>query len=114
MSKFTFSDDDIIIMLDLYGAKGSDKDSTAKALRSLGDDYEQLERAAVVTTYKYYECGKPNKAVKPRMSREEAIKMVGRKGWLSGLVRSTFHWGCSRETLDGKGYVEFDSRKLFK
>ena len=49
-----------------------------------------------------------------RISRKEAIELLGRETWLSGLDRSAFHWSAMRQTKDDKGYVYFDSSKLFK
>lgn len=48
-----------------------------------------------------------------RISRKQAIGLLGMCGFLSGVARSAFHWSTARETADGK-VVYFDSRKLFK
>ena len=39
---------------------------------------------------------------------KKAIEILGRKEFLSGLARSTFHWDSQR------GDVSFDSSKLFE
>lgn len=51
-----------------------------------------------------------------RISREEAIRLLGRRQWLSGIARSAFHWTAAREvpmSMSGE-VVYFDSSNLFK
>jgi len=48
-----------------------------------------------------------------RITARQAVKLLGRKQFLSGISRSAFHWNCSRETDDG-GTVELDSSRLFR
>lgn len=47
------------------------------------------------------------------ISREEAISLLGREQYLSGISRSAFHYTASRQTEDGK-FILFDSSKLFR
>lgn len=47
------------------------------------------------------------------ISREQAIALLGRKTYLSGISRSAFHYSAVRCTDDEK-CVGFDSSKLFK
>lgn len=48
-----------------------------------------------------------------RISREEAISLLGRRDFLFGLARSAFHWSACQLTLDGKE-VSFDSGNFFR
>lgn len=108
--KFTSSDRGAL--LKCYGAKDGDTVSTTRAEKWLADDICQLEEAADVTTYKL--CDADCRNVIKRISRAEAIRRLGREGWLFGLARSAFHADAVRKTADGKNYVMFDSRRLFK
>lgn len=49
-----------------------------------------------------------------RVSREEAIALLGKRRYLAGLGRSAFHWSAAQHTEDGKAEVYFDSGRLFK
>lgn len=80
--------------------------------KTLEEDLRQIEEAADVTKYKLFE-GKRDCGM---ITRDEAIKLVGREMWLSGLSRSAFHWTAYRQVLDNPdgGLVMFDSKKLFR
>lgn len=78
--------------------------------KTFDEDIGQIEEAAEVTEYTIYTEGKDDE--KP-ITRLGAIRKIGREGWLSGLVRSAFHWTSTRETPDGR-FIHFDSRILFK
>ena len=107
-----FTSSDRVALLKCYGAVEGDTVSTTRAARQLADDLRQLEDAADVTTYEL--CDEDCRNVIGRISRKEAIRRLGRDGWLFGLVRSAFHRTAVRETADGKNYVMFDSSKLFR
>ena len=47
------------------------------------------------------------------VSREEAINLLGRETFLSGIARSAFHCTATRKTKNGK-VVYFNSTNLFK
>ena len=68
-------------------------------------DFEQIEEAlrADMTSYKLES---------RRISRKQAIELLGMYDFLSGIARSAFHWTAVRETPDGKK-VFFNSRRLF-
>lgn len=76
------------------------------------EDLPQIKEAADVTTYTLYE----GKLDRGRITRNEAIGLVGREMWLSGIARSAFHWTACRQVLANPdhAYVMFDSRKLFR
>ena len=76
--------------------------------------FPQIEEAMEATNTVYELCDAGCREVIRTISRTEAIKLLGREGWLNGLDRSAFHWTAVRQTLDGKNYVMFDSAKLFK
>lgn len=46
------------------------------------------------------------------ISHEEAIRILGRKAFISGIARSAFHYTAARQTADGQ-IVYFNSSKLF-
>lgn len=80
-----------------------------KILSSWGhseDDLKQIEEATRKTVYELNG--------KERISCQEAINLIGRKAFLSGISRSAFHWSASRYTEDGNNFVSFDSSKLFQ
>lgn len=97
-----FTKQDKASLLKLYGG----------VQKTVDEDMEQLEAAADVTTYEL--CDADSRNVIRKISRETAIRRLGREGWLSGLVRSAFHWTATRQTADGKNCILFDSRKLFR
>lgn len=70
------------------------------------DNLEQIERATRKTEYKLNG--------KEKISCQEAIRLIGRREFLSGISRSAFHWSASRCTEDGNNIVMFDSSKLFQ
>lgn len=70
------------------------------------EDLKQIEEATRKTVYELNS--------KEKISCEEAIKLIGRKAFLSGISRSAFHWSASRYTKDGNDFVSFDSSKLFQ
>ena len=74
--------------------------------------FPQVEEAMNVTQYELTDAD--GKETIRRITREEAIDLLGRETWLNGLDRSAFHWTAMRQTKDKKGYVLFDSAKLFK
>ena len=69
-------------------------------------DFEQIERALSVSMTKYELNGKP-------ISRQKAIELLGQKVYLSGILRSAFHYTAARETKAGDS-VFFDSHNLFR
>lgn len=74
--------------------------------------FPQIEEAMNVTKYELTDAD--GKETIRRISRKEAIELLGRETWLNGLDRSSFHWTAMRQTLDQKNYVMFDSSKLFR
>ena len=81
------------------------------------EDLPQIEEAADVTNYsliRYEEDNWRGKYTKHSISKTDAIKLVGREGWLLGLARSAFHWTACRQLSDKRSEVSFDSKKLFR
>ena len=72
--------------------------------------FPQIEEAMEVTKYELTDAD--GKETIRRISRKEAIDLLGRETWLNGLDRSAFHWTAMRQTKDNTGYVLFDSSKL--
>ena len=97
-----FTKQDKACILKLYGG----------VQKTVDEDIGQLEEAADVTEYTVID--KLHGDKERKITRLGAIRLVGREGWLSGLVRSAFHWTAMRETKDGSRYVYFDSSRLFR
>lgn len=100
-----FTEKDKATLLKIYGG----------VQKTLDEDIRQLEEAADVTKYTF-EIPHKEKSRKA-ISRNTAIKMLGRSAWLSGIVRSAFHWTAARlvdPKDENKGIVSFDSRRLFR
>lgn len=57
-----------------------------------------------------YELLKEDGSLDKRITRATAIRLLGREGWLSGILRSTFHWTAMRNLPNGK-MVYFESRR---
>lgn len=96
----TFNKKDKEIILSLYG--GDEK--------TFNEDLPQIEEAADCTTYEVMRNGDEKGK---KITRTGAIRLLGRDAWLSGLVRSAFHWTACR-ILDERRVVYFDSHELFK
>lgn len=90
-------------------------DSDVAFLKSIGEtdpeDIAQVEKATTKTRYTLYD--KSNGSTK-QIGLHQAIELLGREAFLSGLDRSAFHWDSIRESADGRYTVGFDSRALFK
>ena len=70
------------------------------------EDLKQIERATGTTKTTYEVEGK-------KISLNEALEILGREQYLSGICRSTFHWSACRENEKNQT-VYFNSSKLFK
>lgn len=67
-------------------------------------DFNQIEEATIKTTYE---------TNRNKITANEALDILGRKVYLSGISRSAFHWSACRQNEKGQT-VYFDSSKLFK
>lgn len=67
------------------------------------EDLDQIELEANVCEFTQCYKSKPDR----KITRDEAIKILGRKQFLSGIDRAAFHWNCGRE--NGNRYVHFES-----
>lgn len=63
------------------------------------EDFRQIEEAE----YKYY------LDYEKRITVDEAIKKLGREGWLSGIGRACFHASSVRDCKRGKCIVYINS-----
>ena len=70
----------------------------------LNEDMEQIEIEANVCRYI-----RNKKGHEYEIERDEAIRALGREGWLYGIGRTAFHWSTSRECLRGKDTISFES-----
>ena len=66
-------------------------------------ELDQIELEANVCEYTQRFKSRPDR----KITRDEAIKILGRREFLSGIERTAFHWNCGRER--GKRYVHFES-----
>jgi len=86
------------------------KKEDKKILKNLGveeEDFNQIERAIKKTVYEL-----KDKDGTREIAQEEALKILGREEFLSGISRSAFHWSSVRK--NGGKTIYFDSSKLFK
>lgn len=74
-------------------------------------DFPQIERATRQGATEYFVAGTAGEERKA-ISREEAIELLGRKTYLSGICHSAFHVTASRTAPDGR-VVLFDSSPMF-
>ena len=79
------------------------------------EDFYQIERATTKTTYEIYERNNNNKIETnyKKISQSEALDILGREIYLSGISRSAFHNSACRDNENGQT-VYFDSSRLFK
>ena len=77
------------------------------------EDFQQIEEVAQTkyTRFTLYENGSERGK---RISREETIRLLGRRTWLSGLSRSAFHYSVCRNIEGGQSFILFDSSRFFK
>lgn len=75
------------------------------------NELPQIEEAANRSTFTIIDADGNDLSV---INVWEAIEILGRKTFLSGISRSAFHWTSSRESPDGKTSVYFDSSVLFR
>ena len=68
------------------------------------DDIKQIARAIQRTEYTVDGA---------QITADEAVTILGREDFLSGISRSAFHYTASRESED-HSIVSFDSSKLFR
>ena len=76
-------------------------------------DWTQIAYAMRANNTKYHYFNGETERV---ISRSEAISLLGEDVFLSGIIRSAFHWSAVREIANSKykQYVRFDSSKMFK
>lgn len=94
-------------MLKEYGYEDEDFAQIQRALDKRNTKYEKYRE--VTNTFNgttYADDEEP-------ITREEAIKLLGRENFLSGVARSCFHYTAVR-VVDGDVRVHFDSHNLFK
>jgi hypothetical protein len=87
-----------------------------KILQDMGcikEDFKQIEEAANVGDFIY--TSYQNKPYTKNITHNEAIKLLGREKFLSGLLRSAFHFSAIRYIKEENKdiYIYFDMKKLF-
>ena len=87
----------------------SEDKALLRQYRYVNEDFPQIE-LAMQARYTKYKVG--NKAI----SREQALDLLGRHKYLSGVARSAFHYTAARTVGEDEtsGIVCFDSSRLFK
>ena len=80
------------------------------------EDFEQIERAMLKskTKYRLISLKENGNEESKNITREEAIGILGKRDYLSGIARSAFHWTAYRENQAQTYAVQFDSSALFK
>ena len=81
-----------------------DKKFLKEELHEDDESIDQIERALKKTIFELD--GK-------RISAEKVVDLIGRRKFLCGLDRSSFHWDAVQNTADGQE-VYFDSRRFFR
>ena len=76
------------------------------------NDFQQIESASRKTKYSLSKCGIGYGEKK--ISEKEAMEILGRELFLSGLRRSAFHWSAVRIDNAGINKVFFDSSAFFR
>lgn len=102
MKKFKLTEDDIALLREW----GETND----------DDIRQIERCTSEKWTKY-ELTDKKQGICKKISREEAIEILGREEWLSGMQRCAFHCSAVRYPNNDEEsgiYVFFDAYKFFK
>ena len=86
-----------------------DKATLKKWWRCNEEDFCQIEQVLQKRYTKYEYKG-------AQISREQAIDLLGRETFLSGIYRSAFHYTAARPVSDdpADGVVYFDSSAFFK
>lgn len=68
------------------------------------EDLKQIERATTKTVYE---------SNRNKITADEAINILGRQEYLSGIARSAFHWSACRQNKNNQT-VYFNSSRLFR
>ena len=74
-------------------------------------NFSQIEQATGKTIYTLCD---ESAGKETQINTADAIEMLGRETYLSGISRSAFHCSAVRETGIKGIYVYFDSSKLFR
>ena len=82
-----------------------------KEYGNLDEDVPQLREAAQVAKYTLYPRQDGDEG--EEIGERKAIKLLGRKCWLSGISRAAFHCTSCRETTD-KRYILFDCSAIWR
>lgn len=85
-------------------------DEDKRFLQKIGysaDEFQQIEYAMRASQTLYYVDDVP-------ISREEAIRILGREEYISGVARSAFHGSSLRFSETQEQSVYFDSSRIFQ
>lgn len=79
-------------------------------------DFKQIEKAMQKskTSYRFIPLKTDNNESPKIISREEVIRIIGKRDYLSGIARSAFHRTAYRENQARTAAVQFNSSALFK
>lgn len=98
--------------IDLQEAYDKLSDEDIKTLKRFGhedEDIPQIQEALLKTKFTYCEDDKEVREI----SAQEAVELLGKEQFLSGLGRSAYHYTAYRKINDNTG-VSFDSFALFE
>ena len=76
------------------------------------EDIPQIREVAL-SKYTRYTLYENEEGAGKRISAAEAIRLLGKRTWLSGLSRSAFHFTAVRPVENSEAFVLFDSRRYF-
>ncbi len=71
-------------------------------------DFFQMEEASKKTNFFLLK----NDSIKKQITKTQALEILGRELFWSGIARSAFHWTAVRESINGTIY--FDSSSFFR
>jgi hypothetical protein len=76
------------------------------------DDIAQLQEMGKYC--KLTVCLEPNGEKIRRITQKEAIEILGKETFMSGMERACFHWTASRQNEAGTLSVDFNNSSMFK
>lgn len=83
--------------------------------RSLGWDNDDIAQFQGMGKYcKLTLCEEPSGKKIRRITQKEAIEILGKDTFMSGMERACFHWNCSRSNEQDNLSVTFDNSSMFK
>lgn len=83
-----------------------------KSMKWGDDDIKQLESMGKYCKLTLYD-NNTDKKIK-RITQKEAIAILGKETFMSGMERACFHWDASRTNKNDTLRIDFDNSSMFK